>query len=106
VAADRGNPALERYQDPLHPALLALIRSAVVAAGRANIELSVCGEMAGDPLAAQVLVGLGIRSLSMSAPRLPAVRRAIRAASSSDLEERALANLGVGTAAEVRAAFD
>jgi phosphoenolpyruvate-protein phosphotransferase len=103
LAADRGNPALERYQDPLHPALLTLIRSAVIAATNADIELSVCGEMAGDPVAAQVLVGLGIRSLSMSAPRLPAVRRAIRAASASDLEERALASLHAGTAAEVRA---
>jgi phosphoenolpyruvate-protein phosphotransferase len=105
LAADRGNPALERYQDPLHPALLNLVRSAAVTAGTAGIELSVCGEMAGDPVAALALVGLGIRSLSMSPPRLPAVRRAIRAATSSDLEQRARASLRAGTAAEVRAAF-
>jgi phosphoenolpyruvate-protein phosphotransferase len=105
LAADRGNPALERYQDPLHPALLNLVRSATAAAGNAGIELSVCGEMAGDPVAALVLVGLGVRSLSMSPPRLPAVRRAIRAATSSDLEQRARACLRAGTAAEVRAAF-
>jgi phosphoenolpyruvate-protein phosphotransferase len=105
LAADRSNPALERYQDPLHPALLNLVRSAAVATDQAKIELSVCGEMAGDPVAALVLVGLGIRSLSMSAPRLPAVRRAIRAATSSNLEERAVANLRAGSAAEVRAAF-
>jgi phosphoenolpyruvate-protein phosphotransferase len=105
IAADRGNPGVERYQDSLHPALLGLVRSAVVAADRAGIELSVCGEMAGDPVAALVLVGLGIRSLSMSAPRLPAVRRAVRAASSAELEARALASLRAGTAAEVRAAF-
>jgi phosphoenolpyruvate-protein kinase (PTS system EI component) len=85
--------------------VLALIRAAVVAAERAGVDLSVCGEMAGDPLAALVLVGLGIRSLSMSAPRLPAVRRAIRGASASDLEARVLAALAAGTAAEVRAAF-
>jgi phosphoenolpyruvate-protein phosphotransferase len=105
LAADRGNPGVERYQDALHPALLALVRAAVDAADRAGIELSVCGEMAGDPVAAQVLVGLGIRSLSMGASRLPAVRRAIRTASSGDLEERALASLGAGTAAEVRSTF-
>jgi phosphoenolpyruvate-protein phosphotransferase len=105
IAADRGNPGVERYQDSLHPALLGLVRSAVVAADRAGIELSVCGEMAGDPVAALVLVGLGIRSLSMSAPRLPAVRRAVRAASAAELEARALASLRAGTAAEVRAAF-
>jgi phosphoenolpyruvate-protein kinase (PTS system EI component) len=105
VAADRGNPGVERYQDPLHPALLALIRAAVIAATRAKIDLSVCGEMAGDPVAALVLVGLGIRSLSMGASRLPAVRRAIQTATLGDLEERALASLRAGTAAEVRAAF-
>jgi phosphoenolpyruvate-protein phosphotransferase len=105
LAADRGNPGVERYQDALHPALLALVRAAVDAADRAGIELSVCGEMAGDPVAAQALVGLGIRSLSMGASRLPAVRRAIRTASAGDLGERALASLGAGTAAEVRAAF-
>jgi phosphoenolpyruvate-protein phosphotransferase len=105
LAADRGNPGVERYQDSLHPALLALVRAAVDAADRAGIELSVCGEMAGDPFAALALVGLGIRSLSMSAPRLPAVRRAIRTASLGDLESRALASLRAGTAAEVRAAF-
>lgn len=105
LAADRGNPGVERYQDQLHPALLALVRAAVVAADRATIELSVCGEMAGDPVAALVLVGLGIRSLSMGASRLPAVRRGIRTAAVGDLEARALASLRAGTAAEVRAAF-
>jgi phosphoenolpyruvate-protein phosphotransferase len=105
LAADRGNPSLERYQDSLHPAVLSLIRAAVVSADRAGIELSICGEMAGDPVAAQVLVGLGVRALSMSAPRLPAVRRAIRAASAADLERRAVAALRAGTATEVRADF-
>jgi phosphoenolpyruvate-protein phosphotransferase len=105
LAADRGNPSLERYHDSLHPGVLALIRAAVVSAERAGVELSVCGEMAGDPLAALVLVGLGIRSLSMSAPRLPAVRRAIRGASAGTLAPTAMAALQVGTASEVRAAF-
>ena len=105
LAADRGNPGVERYQDPLHPAVLGLIRTAATAAGRAGVELSVCGEMAGDPVGALMLVGLGVRSLSMSAPRIPAVRRAIRAAAQDDLEARALASLQAGTAAEARAAF-
>ena len=105
LAADRGNAGVERYQDPLHPAVLGLIRSAVGAGERAGVDVSVCGEMAGDPIGAQVLVGLGVRTLSMSAPRIPAVRRAIRAAARRDLEARALASLSVGTAGEVRAAF-
>ncbi|MGP1673640.1 MAG: phosphoenolpyruvate--protein phosphotransferase, partial [Candidatus Limnocylindrales bacterium] len=81
IAVDRGNAALERYRDPLHPSVLRLIDMAVGAADRAGIELSVCGEMAGDPASALALIGLGIRSLSMSAPSLPAVRRAIRGVS-------------------------
>jgi phosphotransferase system, enzyme I, PtsP len=53
---------------------------AVEASGRAGTELSVCGEMAGDPLAALALIALGVRKLSMAAGSLGAVRRAIRAA--------------------------
>jgi phosphoenolpyruvate-protein phosphotransferase len=105
LAVDRGNPALERYRDPLHPAVLSLIRSAVVASEAARTELSVCGEMAGDPTAALALVGLGVRTLSMAAPSLPAVRRAIRIASAADLAARATAALGDGTAAEARRRF-
>ena len=73
-----GNPALARYQDALHPALLRLVRSAVESAERADAELSVCGEMAGDPVAAVGLVGLGVRRLSMASSSLAPVRRAIR----------------------------
>jgi phosphoenolpyruvate-protein phosphotransferase len=105
LAADRGNPGVERYQDPLHPAALSLIHSAAMAADRAGIELSVCGEMAGDPIGALALIGLGVRTLSMTAPRLAAVRRAIRAASARELEDRAIAARACGTAAEARALF-
>ena len=80
LAADRGNPALERYRDPLHPALLRLIASAQKDAEAAGVELSVCGEMGGDPAAALALVGLGVTVLSMAASSLAPVRRAIRAA--------------------------
>ena len=105
MAADRGNAALERYRDALHPAHLRLIRFAVKAAGRHGVALSVCGEMAGDPVAALVLVGLGIRSLSMTASSIAAVKRAIRAASLADLESQALAALDDRSARAVRARF-
>jgi phosphoenolpyruvate-protein kinase (PTS system EI component) len=102
LAADRGNPALERYRDSLHPALLQLIRRAVEAAERAGIELSICGEMAGDPVAALFLVGLGVRVLSLSPTSIAAVRRAVRGAVRSDLERIAMAALGDASAADVR----
>ena len=105
LAADRGNAALERYRDALHPAHLALIRSAVDAARRHKVELSVCGEMAADPVAALVLVGLGLRSLSMTPASIPRVRRAIRAVSLADLEREARAALSDASAAQVRARF-
>jgi phosphoenolpyruvate-protein phosphotransferase len=105
LAVDRGNPALESYRDSLHPALLRLIAMAAEAASAAQIDLSVCGEMAGDPAAALALVGLGVRSLSMSAPSLAAVRRAIRANALGSLERAAAAALDAPSAAEVRARF-
>lgn len=105
LAVDRGNRALGRYQDPLHPAVLRLVREAVVAAEAAGIELSVCGEMAGDAVAALALVGLGIRKLSMAAGSLPGVRRAIRASSLERLEAEARAALRLPTAAAVRERF-
>jgi phosphoenolpyruvate-protein phosphotransferase len=105
LAVDRGNPALEAYRDPLHPGLLRLVAMAAEAATAAGIELSVCGEMAGDPAAALALVGLGVRSLSMSATSLAAVRRALRAARASDLAALATAALEARSAAAVRERF-
>lgn len=105
IAVDRGNPALERYRDSMHPGLLRLVRIAVEAAERANLSLSVCGEMAGDPVAVLALLGLGIRSLSMSATSLAAVRRAIRAADVAQLAGEAQAACFDRSAADARARF-
>jgi phosphoenolpyruvate-protein phosphotransferase len=106
LAADRGNAALERYRDPLHPALLRLIDSAARDASAGGVELSVCGEMAGDPAAALALVGLGVTVLSMAASSLAPVRRAIRGAETATLGDAAQRALGAQSAAEVRARFE
>jgi phosphoenolpyruvate-protein phosphotransferase len=105
LAVDRGNPALERYRDAMHPAVLRLIAMAADSAARAGISLSVCGEMAGDPAAALALVGLGVRQLSMGAASLPAVRRAIRGAAAATLAETAAVALHDRAAADARARF-
>jgi phosphoenolpyruvate-protein phosphotransferase len=105
LAVDRGNEALEGYRDSLHPGVLRLIGLAADAARRAGIELSVCGEMAGDPVAALALVGLGVRSLSMAAPSLPAVRRTIRSSTLVELESAAASALMEASAGTVRARF-
>ena len=103
---DRGNAALERYRDPMHPAVLRLIRMTVEAAEPRNVSVSVCGEMAGDPAAALALVGLGVRSLSMTAPSLAAVRRAIRRNKAAALIAAASAACDDPSAAAARARFD
>jgi phosphoenolpyruvate-protein phosphotransferase (PTS system enzyme I) len=76
-AADRQVGALSRLQDPWQPALLDLV--ALTAEGAGGKPCGVCGEAAGDPALACVLTGLGVTSLSMSPPALPAVRAALAA---------------------------
>ena len=105
LAADRGNANPDRYRDPLHPALLHLIYTAVQATARAGVPLSVCGEMAADPDAALALVGLGVRLLSMVPSSIPAVRRAIRGVTLDELRDAAAAALAERTAADARARF-
>ena len=106
LAADRGNAALERYRDPLHPALLRLIDSAAKDAEANGVELSVCGEMGGDPAAALALVGLGVTVLSMASSSLAPVRRAIRGADAATLRDVARGAVDAASAAEVRARFE
>ncbi len=105
LAVDRGNPALERYRDAMHPAVLRLVASAAESARWAGISLSVCGEMAGDPVAALALVGLGVTHLSMGAASLPAVRRAIRSADGAVLRTESAAALSDPSAAAARDRF-
>jgi len=77
LAADRGDEQVAHLYDPLHPAVLRLIRSATQAAGNAGIPVNLCGEMAGNPRFTALLLGLGLRDLSMSAPNLPRVKQRI-----------------------------
>jgi phosphotransferase system enzyme I (PtsI) len=79
LAIDRGDERVAHLYDPLHPAVLRLIQFATQAALRGRIPVSLCGEMAGDPTYAPLLVGLGIRELSMAPISLLRVKRRIRA---------------------------
>jgi len=78
LAIDRGEEQVAHLYNPLHPAVLRLIQFATEAALRARIPVSVCGEIAGDPRFAPLLLGLGIRELSMAATALPRVKQRIR----------------------------
>jgi phosphoenolpyruvate-protein phosphotransferase len=77
LAVDRTSAALADRQDPMHPAVLRAIRSTVEGGHGAGIPVAVCGEMAGDPVGAVALVGLGIDELSMDPGSFGAVKRAL-----------------------------
>lgn len=81
MAADRGNTRVADLADAFQPAVLRMIQQAVDAAHAAGIWVGMCGELAGNALAAPLLVGLGLDELSMSAPSIPPVKAAIRAMS-------------------------
>lgn len=106
LAMDRTHPALATVADALHPAVLRAIRITVDGARQAGIEVAVCGELGGDPLGAQVLVGLGVAELSMDAARIGAVRLALRARTLAELQELARRALSCGTVSEVRALLE
>ena len=93
LAIDRANALVARHYDSLHPAVLRAINQAVAQARVLGNPLSVCGEMAGDPESAILLVGMGINALSMASPSLPHVKRAIRVFSRQRAQELSAAAL-------------
>lgn len=78
LAADRNNPKVKEYYDPWHPAVLHSIKRVADEGSRQGKKVSVCGEMASDPLSALLLIGMGIREFSLSAPGIPLVKEVIR----------------------------
>jgi len=102
LAADRGLPMGSKLYDPLEPTILRLILETAVAAAAANIPVSLCGELASRPEAVPLLIGLGIRELSMHGNAIPRVKRAIRNVSLKQCTDIASAALNAVTADEVR----
>jgi phosphotransferase system enzyme I (PtsI) len=78
LAVDRGNESVAYLYEPLHPAILRLLKLVIVAGHQQGISVSVCGEVAANPMMAIVLLGMGIDELSMSAVSVPSVKRLIR----------------------------
>jgi phosphotransferase system enzyme I (PtsP) len=77
-ACDRGNPRLADRYDPLSMPMLALLREVIARTRDARVPLSMCGEMAGNPIEAMALIALGFRTLSMAAPAIGPVKTMIR----------------------------
>ncbi|SUE63019.1 phosphoenolpyruvate--protein phosphotransferase [Roseomonas gilardii] len=84
LAVDRAEAEVSHLYDPLHPAVLRLIQFSTEAALRLRMPVSVCGEMAGNPRLVPLLLGLGLRSLSMNASAVPRVKQAVRALNIDD----------------------
>jgi phosphotransferase system enzyme I (PtsI) len=106
LAADRIDPRVSAHYQPLHPAVLRVIRHVLDAAARGGVPVSVCGEMAADPRQALVLLGLGVRELSMSPGSIPRVKAVLRAVRAEDAGRVAQACLELGTADEVEAVLE
>ncbi|MGH8415939.1 MAG: phosphoenolpyruvate--protein phosphotransferase [Pseudomonas sp.] len=103
LAIDRGHPTLSAQADGLHPAVLQLIDITVRAAHAHGKWVGVCGELAADPLAVPVLVGLGVDELSVAARSVGEVKACVRELNVIGARQLAQAALAVGSAAEVRA---
>ena len=102
MAAERGNAAVAGLADGLHPSVLRLIRTVAEAANERGKWAGICGELASDPVAVPVLVGLGIAELSANAPAIPAVKQAVRGLDGEAARDLAEQALELSSAAEVR----
>lgn len=103
LAIDRTHPSLARQADGLNPAVLRLVDQTVRGAHEADKWVGVCGELAADPQAVPILVGLGIDELSVNVPAVPIVKEQVRSLQLSGAQDLAKDALACGTAAEVRA---
>ena len=101
LAIDRVNEHVSYLYEPLHPAILRLIRRVVEAGHDAGIPVSMCGEMAGEPFYTYALLGLGLDELSMSAAAIPRVKRILRKSVAYEAKEFAGSLLLHATAAEI-----
>jgi phosphotransferase system enzyme I (PtsI) len=104
LAVDRVNEYVAYAYEPLHPAMLRLVEMVVQAGHAAGIPVGVCGEAAGDPYVAPVLVGLGLRELSMNAVAIPEIKSKVRSARVEDLKKLVAEVKGLPSAQEVKRA--
>jgi multiphosphoryl transfer protein len=102
LAAERGNPMLTGLMDAMHPAVLQLIKTVADAAHQNNIWVGVCGELAGDPEAAPLLVGLGIDELSLYPGGIPDIKDILRKLDSREAQKLAGQVLQVQNTSQAR----
>jgi phosphotransferase system enzyme I (PtsI) len=89
LAVDRGNERVAHLYQAAHPAVVYLVKNIVRAARSAQIDCSVCGEMAGEPLFCMLLLGMGLRTLSMVPDQIPVIKRVVRSVTMEHCERLA-----------------
>ena len=102
LASDRTNSTVARMADPLHPAVLRLIQMTCDAARTYNKPVSLCGEIAGDPIAVPLLLGLGVTELSAPLPAVPLIKETIRTLDLDDCRRLARQALACPSGQRVR----
>ena len=101
LAVDRGNARLAPLYTPFHPSVIRLIHRTAQAGRDAGIEVSVCGELASNPLGVYLLLGLGITALSVAPSALPEIKKVVRTVPAGDAREIVTEALGAATPQEV-----
>ncbi len=101
IAVDRGNEKVAYLYEPFHPAVLRMIKMVIDNAHAAGIPVSLCGELAGEPKAAAVLLGLGLENYSMSSNSLPEIKKIIRAITLKEAQKLSETVLDMDSAAEI-----
>ena len=101
LAVDRTDDRVSNRYEPLHPAILRLLRHVRRAAARQGIVVSVCGEMASDPLLLKLLIGCGLREFSMTPGAIPMARRVVKETSARQMMRVAARVLTLGTVEEI-----
>lgn len=103
MAGDRTNPQVANLADAMHPAVLRMIQQTVQAAHQAGIWVGLCGELAANPLATPILLGLGLNELSVNPPAIPALKQSISQLSVAASEAIAIGALQQDSVEKVKA---
>ncbi len=101
LAVDRGNELVSTLYSSVDPAVLRLIRTVMQDAHRAQIDVDICGEMASEPESVMLLLGMGIRTISLSPPLIPEIKQIIRSVAMEDCNRVAREVLGMSTEREI-----
>jgi phosphotransferase system enzyme I (PtsI) len=101
LAVDRGNELVSTLYSSVDPAVLRLIRTVIQDAHKARIDVNVCGEMASEPESVMLLLGLGVRKLSIASPMIPEIKQIIRSATIEECNKVARKVLGMNSERQI-----